>query len=203
VKPQTQIKAFAYVVSSAYALVFLLLGIRLPSTANKVTAIIPTVLVLLFVTVDTFLWHLPPLKYLVRDRSRIGGTWKGELHPVDGDSESIQMFLVVRQTLTDVSLTLVTNESSSRSVSATLATKGPSEFTLYYNYQNIPVPAVRDTSPIHFGGVIIKITGLDPKRLSGDYWTDRLTRGSFEVTKLSNKRLDDFDFTSTKIEEDK
>ena len=200
--PKAQIKIVAYVVSGIYALVFLLLGIQLPSTAAKLTGAIPVVLVGLFALLDTVLWRSFPIKYLVRGRPRITGTWKGALTPADESGLEIPTFLDIRQTLTDISVKLVTKESQSRSVSVPGEPRFR-EFCLYYNYENIPGPAVRDRSPIHFGGVSMDVSGLEPNSLVGNYWTDRRTTGTFRVTKISTKHLGDFESASAASEDAK
>ena len=197
-KTQTQIKVVAYAVSGAYALTLFILGIRLPNIATRVLGLIPILLILLFAAFDNYLWRVSPTKHLVRNRPRIGGTWKGSLIPVqptpgeDDALRDIPVFLVVRQTYTNLSLTLVSGESKSRSLLASIEQRGTDDFSLFYGYQNIPGSGVRANSPIHLGGAALEISGLEPDVLSGDYWTDRLTTGSLRVRRLTKKYVDDF-----------
>jgi hypothetical protein len=38
----------------------------------------------------------------------------------------------------------------------------------------------------------MEATGLDPKTLVGEYWTDRLTRGSYRMHLMTSKCFGDF-----------
>jgi hypothetical protein len=195
-RPQTLIKIVAYAVAGVYALILLIVGVRLPSTATKIASAIPVVLVVLFAAFDAILWSWPPLRYLIRGRPRINGTWAGELTPVEAGgtdpSGALPIVLVIRETFTDLSITLTTEESRSRSLAASIIRHGSGDFSAYYTYENVPAPLFRDGSPIHFGGVVIDISGLEPSAIAGSYWTDRRTRGSFKVEKVTKKHVDSF-----------
>jgi hypothetical protein len=51
---------------------------------------------------------------------------------------------------------------------------------------------VRDRSEPHFGAARLECTGQTPTRLTGVYWTDRLTRGDMEFSQHAPQVLQTF-----------
>jgi hypothetical protein len=192
--PSGRVKVAAYLVTGAWSIALLIVGVQLPGTASKVLGSVPIVVVLLFAIFDNWLWGLGPIKRLVK-RPNLNGTWKGTLTSLRADSGSqevahppIPIFLVVRQSYLDLSITLLSEESRSRSIAGLLQANHPDDFTVYYHYTNIPGLAVRDRSPVHSGGARLDIAGVSPLSMDGEYWTDRRTRGTFTVRRASKKR---------------
>ncbi len=85
--------------------------------------------------------------------------------------------IFIAQTFLSVSVRLKTEESSSRSIVATLH-KTQSVDRLIYTYQNEPRAEIRSRSPIHYGTAILDIT--NSSILEGNYYTDRNTSGSMK-----------------------
>lgn len=85
--------------------------------------------------------------------------------------------IFIAQTFLSVSVRLKTEESSSRSIVATLH-KTQSVDRLIYTYQNEPRAEIRSRSPIHYGTAILDIT--NSLILEGNYYTDRNTSGSMK-----------------------
>jgi hypothetical protein len=194
VSPSNRTKIAAYLVTGAWSLALLIAGVQLPGTTSKVLGAVPIAIVVLFAAFDNWLWSAGPIKRLVK-RPNLNGTWKGTLisYRADGAGPEvphrpIPIFLVVRQSYLDLSITLLSKESRSRSIAALIQANHPDDFTAYYHYTNTPGLAFRDGSPVHSGGTKLDIAGVSPSSLDGEYWTDRRTRGTFAVKRASKKR---------------
>lgn len=192
--PSGRAKVAAYLVTGAWSVVLLVAGVRLPGMLSKVLMSLPMALVVLFWIFDNWLWHVSPVKRLAK-RPDLNGTWQGTLTSLrdDGSGQEvahspIPVFLVVRQTYLDLNITLLSQESSSRSIAAVVQVNPDGNFTVYYHYTNVPALTVRDRSPIHSGGAKLEIADVSPQSLDGEYWTDRRTRGTLTVKRTSAKR---------------
>jgi hypothetical protein len=186
------VKVTAYLVSGIYSIVLIVLNLRIPNMVNRALGFVPLLLMLGFALFDGWLWKKWPVRLVVRGRPRLGGTWQGTLTSQERKSdgtlvirEAIPVFFVIRETFTDLSVTLITKESKSRSAVASVQRNDSSDFAVHYQYQNNPSQTLRDRSPIHRGGSVIEVSSLDPKNFSGEYWTDRWTKGEFEATWIS------------------
>lgn len=195
-----QIHIIAYTVSGAYSIAFLVAGLHLPNYYLKALSCLPALIVLGFASYDNVLWRVQPIRFFVRNRPLLKGTWTGTLisYQIDAAGEEvaadpIRIGVVIRQTYSSVSVTLMTAESLSRSLVSSIYTHGEGDFTLYYQYQNTPELGSRKRSPIHFGGVAINVPGLAPSHLTGEYWTDRNSKGTLEIAHRSPKYVGSFE----------
>lgn len=143
-----------------------------------------------------WLWRLPILQGWLIKLPDLQGTWRGELKsdwkdPATGQGVAPKsVLLVIRQTYTSISCTLLTEESSSYSIAAEITPLGgDGELYLCYSYTNKTKAMVKDRSPDHDGATILKIIRIPDRKLEGYYWTARKTRGdmvfSFESKDLS------------------
>lgn len=105
----------------------------------------------------------------------------------ESTSAPIEVVLTVRQTYTTVSLTLMTAESKSRSVAEQIVRNDNGDYTVYYQYRNVPKLGVRERSPEHTGSSALEISGVKPQDAESEYWTNRRTRGTFSVHRVSSK----------------
>lgn len=85
--------------------------------------------------------------------------------------------LEITQTLSTVSVIFSTEESRSRSISASID-EIAGEKQLTYCFMNIPESKYRDRSEIHFGTAMLTI--LANGVLKGQYYTERKTLGDME-----------------------
>jgi hypothetical protein len=186
---QTQL--IAYIVAGAYSIALLIAGLQLPQTPARILSVLPAAIVVSFGFFDKTLWRIRPFKLVARKRPRLRGTWRGTLTRFQGPGGAprtpIPIDLVIRQTYSSLSIVLMSAESRSRSVVASIFFNGDADFTLYYQYQNVPRLDVRNRSAIHYGGAAVEVAGLDPVTLVGEYWTDRDSKGMFEVNFVSRK----------------
>ncbi|MEX1195478.1 MAG: hypothetical protein WD904_09425 [Dehalococcoidia bacterium] len=130
------------------------------------------------------------------------GTWSGQLvsdwKREDGSSTPpIVVYLVIRQTLSTISMRLLTPESSSVLLGGNVTKEVDGVETVTGIYLNTPDILRRDRSPIHHGGMILQVQGHPPARLEGEYWTDRGTKGRLCFTARSDKLLQLFDVATT------
>lgn len=82
--------------------------------------------------------------------------------------------MLVKQTLLSVHITMVSDESKSNSLSASID-EIMGEKKLVYCYLNTPKSEYRERSEIHFGTAMLSLD--NPKVLEGQYYTDRETSG--------------------------
>lgn len=119
----------------------------------------------------------------------LGGSWLGVITPLGGDGTlgpPLAAVLVVRQRLLSVSATLWTRKATSSSYAAEVFCDEQSgERRITYSYTSEPQLRYRDENPRHDGTAVLSCANLD--RLSGRYWTDRLTRGEIALKKFSSK----------------
>jgi len=127
------------------------------------------------------------------------GTWRGELKsdwidPKTGQSIApVPVILVIRQSFSDINITLMTKESTSYSTTTSInATANGEDLYLTYNYTNRPKASLWDRSAIHDGAAILKIIKRPNRRLEGEYWTGRKTRGDLSLQFDSNVLAESF-----------
>lgn len=100
------------------------------------------------------------------------------------DYDDVKRFgmLVINQTFLTVTVQLKTDESNSRSLTASFI-EVQSVKHLIYNYQNDPRAEIQDRSPMHYGTAMLNVS--NPMILEGNYFTGRKSRGSmkFEAVK--------------------
>jgi SMODS-associating 2TM, beta-strand rich effector domain len=190
---KSRVRLTVYIVSGVWSLALFAAGIQLPGLWSKILGALPAIIVAGFALFDTWLWQVGVIRRITR-RPLLAGTWKGSLVSLrdkDGqevEHEPLSVALVVTQSFLEVSVELLSKESRSQSINSLLETLPGNSFKLYYNYTNEPGLRVRDRSPRHAGSTSVMIAGLDPASLTGEYWTDRRSRGTFEVDRVSKKR---------------
>ena len=98
----------------------------------------------------------------------------------DYDNVERNAKLKIKQTLLTVQVTLITDESRSKSISSSIDTI-LNEKQLTYCYLNTPQAMVRHRSEIHYGTAMLCIE--NPNEIHGQYFTDRKTTGDMRFTK--------------------
>ncbi|MBX7500646.1 hypothetical protein K3181_04250 [Qipengyuania sp. YG27] len=142
---------------------------------------------------DAWAWKLPIFRGWLIKRPYVHGTWKVELqsdwvNPETNEGvPTIHCFLVVRQTASQISLRLITEESSSETVSAGVEACSDGTFEISCAYRNKPKSMYRYRSQIHYGAMLLSVESATPTRLEGEYWTDRKTTGSVTLTDRKSK----------------
>ena len=157
---------------------------------------------------DRFLWRLSILQGWLVTKPNISGTWKAEfqsdwIDPSTGDISTPSIaYMAIRQTYSDIRLRLMTEESFSVIISATLIQLPDSSYRLSAVYRNEPKILVRDRSPIHNGSLLLNIPDKLPAQISGHYWTDRQTRGEIILNSHQKKLVNDLDQAVSLFKED-
>jgi hypothetical protein len=146
---------------------------------------------------DRWIWRLRIAQTLTRVPRDVRGTWRGTLtsfweDPVTKRTpEPKVVFLVIRQTASQLSVVLMTEESSSRSSLASLSSDGAGA-TLAYMYLNRPDSRVEHRSRMHNGSAFLDVSGRPASRIRGRYWTDRDSRGELDFDKRVLDQAEDF-----------
>lgn len=115
------------------------------------------------------LWRYNPLESTPKLSKKYTGTLVSSY-----DNIKREATLEIKQTLFTIRITLTTNESKSKSLSATIE-EILGEKQLVYCYLNTPEAIFRDRSEIHFGTAILCVD--KPEKIMGQYYTDRKTVG--------------------------
>lgn len=148
---------------------------------------------------DRYAWAWGAFRGWYVKRPDLRGTWRVAMQ-TSWESDAgvpggpIHGYAVVRQTLTTLSVRLMTSESRSRLVAHSLRQEEDGVFVLdavYRNEPDIELQGVR--SDIHHGAFTLQVYGSPPEELRGHYWTDRLTRGSMELTLRSPRLFETFE----------
>lgn len=190
-------KIAAYVAVGLISTVNLINGLQLPALWGRVVSAVPLIVFALFALFDKWAWRWWIIPKLVQ-RPILHGTWYGRLNSnwVSPDAEKpegpYEAFLVVTQTFTTLQISLMTEQSKSRSVIADIVKNTADDFSVFYHYGNTPRVDVRDGSPIHMGGVSFEVFDVRPSKLEGEYWTSRNSGGSMTFDHISNKRIGSF-----------
>lgn len=147
---------------------------------------------------DLWLWRLPLLHGWFVKRPVLSGTWHVLIRsnwkdPATGAVIApVEGYMVVRQTLSTLSMRLITAESSSELVGTEIVCAIDGTYCVSGVYRNEPRFEARAKSPIHYGAVWLKVSQEPTKQLFGQYWTDRQTAGEMELTDQQQKKFGTF-----------
>lgn len=126
---------------------------------------------------EKFLWRINPFESTPKLSKRYTGTFKSSY-----DLAVRSASLEIRQTLLSVHVTLISDESKSKSLSASID-EILGEIQLTCCYLNTPKSEFRDRSEIHYGTATLSIS--NPKEIDGQYYTDRKTTGDMHFIATS------------------
>ena len=126
---------------------------------------------------EKFLWKINPFEHTPKLAKRYTGTLRSNYGNIERKAT-----LEIKQTLLSIHVTLITDQSKSESISASID-EIVGEMKLTYCYLNTPKSAYRKQSEIHYGTATFSLR--DPRNLEGQYYTDRQTIGdmSFKAQK--------------------
>ena len=165
-------------------------------------------IIALFVTLfNKYMWSWKIFKGWYVKRPDIRGTWKVELksswvNPETGkETPPIYGYAVVRQTLTFLSVRLMTKESRSVLVAHSIEQQEDDDLFkligVYRNEPKIELQGVR--SEIHHGSFALEVHGAPVYELQGHYWTDRGTKGGMALMNKVEKLYDTYDQAQREI----
>ena len=168
-------------------------GVAVSISWLKPLSTVTGILLFLLGIFDLWLWRMPVLQGWFVKRPVIRGTWQATLRStwVDPSTgkviEPVEGFMVIRQTYSSLSLRLFTSESSSELIGADFNTSSDGTMRIAGVYRNEPRQLLRQSSPIHYGAILLDIEGRPATCLRGHYWTDRNTSGEIELNNRRNK----------------
>lgn len=123
---------------------------------------------------ERWLWRFNPLEDTPALRKKYAGIIISSYDGIRRDAT-----LTIKQTLLSIHVTLISGESKSKSVSASIS-EILGEKQLIYSYLNTPKSECRDRSEIHFGTATLCVD--NPEKLIGQYYTDRKTVGDMDFS---------------------
>lgn len=148
---------------------------------------------------DRWLWHWRIWRGWLVKRPDLRGTWRVELRPEpDGQrraagGQTLEAYMVIRQTFSSLTMRLATEESSSESVGGEIRRSEDGLYRVAGVYRNEPRLGIRDRSAIHHGALLLDVRGEPAESLDGHYWTDRLSRGEIRLTQRTVEAFDTFE----------
>ena len=146
------------------------------------------------VAFEYFLWRQRWLQGWFVKRPDVRGTWRVKLqsnwiNPETREQiDPINCFMAVTQTYSNLQMHLMTPESDSWFVADRIRPSQKGEgYEIIGVYTNQPRIDLRgDRSEIHFGAVVLNTHGTRhfyPDTLTGEYWTERGTKGNLTLSK--------------------
>jgi len=195
-----QIKILVGLVVVTWAAALLIQGRQVPLDYLKSFSYAVTVVSFALLLWERWLWSWWAFRPWLTTRPDLRGTWKGHLvsswtDPVTKQGRGeIEAYLVIRQTYSSIDVRLLTAESGSVSLSASIVDDSQGIHTLAVVYRNTPRVLLRDRSPIGHGGMLLYVRGKLVHQLDGEYWTDRKTKGELKFAARSHDEyLEDFE----------
>nr|WP_100546850.1 MULTISPECIES: hypothetical protein [unclassified Pseudomonas] len=157
-----------------------------------------TLFVMIF---NKYMWSWKIFRGWYVKRPDLRGTWRVELQSNWQDPETGEIipptygYAVIRQSMTFLSLRLLTKESKSILVAHSIEQQEDDElFKLVGVYRNEPRIELQGVkSEIHHGSFSLEIHGLPAEELEGHYWTDRATRGGMKLSRRVSKLYSTYD----------
>src|SRR5664280_2005661 len=169
---RTQVQVVLVIAVIVWAVLLFFEGVTLKPSYLKPFSITVAVVILLLLAFERLLWRIPPIARSLH-RPILRGTWKGQLRSswINPETQQviapIEVFFLIRQTYSTVSLRLMTTESTSRSLVASLESPRDDVARLSSTYQNIPGLMIQDRSRIHHGALMLEVHGNPANRLLG------------------------------------
>lgn len=128
--------------------------------------------IIFMVLYEKCLWKFNPFNKTPVLKKHYEGTF---LSSFDNSQRTAK--LEIKQTLLSIQIIMITEESKSSSITASID-EILNEKYLTYCYINTPDSQYRNRSEIHYGTAILCVE--DVNKLKGSYYTDRKTRGSMD-----------------------
>jgi hypothetical protein len=138
---------------------------------------------------DRWAWSWSLFQNWFVKRPDLRGTWRVVLQTDWVDRETGQSpgpiicYMAVRQTLSSLSMRLMTPESTSWLTAHKITLTNDGIYQVAGVYTNKPQVFLRgQRSEIHYGAILLDVKDHPPQSLSGHYWTDRKTRGTMNLS---------------------
>jgi len=196
------VKAILYTAVAVWAVILFVSGQSISSAVLRPVSMVTSIVVLLSIAFELWLWKLPFLHGWFVKRPVIEGTWRAELRSNWKDASGapippIHGYMVMRQTFLHLSLRLLTAESSSHLVGTEIVCSDDGLYCVSGVYRNEPSYENRQRSPIHYGAVWLQVIEKPIQKLEGHYWIDRNTAGELRLTDRQKQKFQDFNSAHT------
>jgi hypothetical protein len=175
-------RAIIIIAAGSWAAIALLSGETLKWSWVRWLGIASAALVLAVLAFDRWAWRWPGVRRLTR-RPVLHGTWRAELRTsYEGrKDETIESYLVIRQTYSTVCIDMLFDRSQSTSVSGDLVAED-GRCLLYYVFRSDKQTLERDDNPPARGAAQLTVSRKPLVRLEGDYWMEHGTHGRVTTT---------------------
>lgn len=191
------------IAATLWALMLVLDGMVVSFAFFKPFSIVLGTMVLVLIAFDRYGWKWSVLYPWFVSIPNLQGTWKGQListwiDPKTGSQQPpIEAYMLIRQTFSSIHMRLLTRESNSEMLAGNIVQDADGVHTIAGTYRNITKLLRRETSPIHYGGLLLHVRGNPPQVLEGQYWTDRDSKGELRFAESSKMLYHDFESAST------
>ena len=192
------VKAIIYTAVAVWAIVLLVTGQKLSSDLLRPLSTVTSVVVLLSIAFELWLWKLPFLHgWFVKRPGARREPGAPSCAPTGKMPAALPFrpwkgYVVIRQTFLNLSLRLMTKESSSHLVGTEIVCSVDGLYCVSGVYRNEPRYQDRSHSEIHFGAVWLQVIDTPTQMLQGHYWTDRNTAGEMLLTDRQKPKFQDF-----------
>jgi hypothetical protein len=158
----------------------------------KAVASASTVVILILLAFDKWLWRWPGIRKL-HGRPVIHGTWKTELKTSyeDRKDEVIECYLVIDQTYSRICARMLFDRSRSSSMSGDLVREN-GRCVLYYVFHSEKHALEPATNPPNRGAADLTVATQPHPHLEGDYWMMVGTKGRVKSVGHSSTIHDTF-----------
>jgi hypothetical protein len=149
-------------------------------------------IVLLVLVFDRWAWRWPIIRSLVR-RPVIHGTWHTDLRSTfeERNTETIESYLVIRQTFSRISTAMLFEHSTSMSMTAELV-KSEGRYLLSYLFRSDKVALQSSQNPPARGAAVLRVATAPNVHLEGDYWMHVGTKGEVKTRGRARVLYDTF-----------
>jgi hypothetical protein len=193
---QTKTKLIVGIVAAVWFLVAVFTGGAVSTTALKTVSIAGTVVTILFLLYDRYIWRWRTVRKFT-GVPLIQGTWRGTLRSdyvqpgEDSPGPPIPTVIRIKQTASTFAVTLFTREPESITEQGRLTREPDDRWRLSWLYVNTPRPAVQHRSHQHRGVCDLYLSGRDGESLTGRYSTSRKTTGELSFGEWSKHSYGD------------
>lgn len=201
---RVHITAFVAIAATSWWLTLALRGVPLTRDHLAPFGTVVSIVGAVAFGLEHLLWHQRWLHGWFVKRPDLRGTWKVSIQSDWIDRETgktksqITAFMGVVQTLSKLQMHLMTPESESWFVAhAVHSSPNQKGYQIIGVYTNQPAIHLRSRqSDMHFGAIVIDTHGPSdskPTSLTGEYWTDRKTRGRMTFSQRIKPVLSRYD----------
>lgn len=120
---------------------------------------------------EKWIWRINPLIKIPKFKKEYSGLLK---YLYNGTQGTKNIGIKISQTLTDVNVSIKSDEITSKSITSELVEEN-NQYVLYYTYITQPKSEFSDKNPIQYG--TCKVLVDDVKEFHGVYWTTSKTKG--------------------------